>query len=63
MWKYHRTFYCLNCLQSFPTEKKCESHKTVFQNKDFCNNMFSEGTKILECNKYQKFDNRKDWWT
>ena len=44
----------------FSNRKKCESHKTVFQNKDFCNNMFSEGTKILECNKYQKSDNRKD---
>ena len=33
----HGHFYCLNCLHSFVTEKKLESHKKVCENKDFCN--------------------------
>ena len=36
-FKYHSDFYCLNCIHSFATEKKLESHKKVFENKDFCN--------------------------
>ena len=38
-FKHHGAFYCLNCLHSFPTEKKLESHKKVCENKDFCNVM------------------------
>ena len=50
-------FYCLNCLHSFATENKLESHKKVCKNKDFCNViMSSEDTKILEFNQYQKSD-------
>ena len=29
--------YCLNCLDSFRTKNKLESHKKVCENKDFCN--------------------------
>ena len=48
---------CRNCLHSFATEKKLESHKKVFENKDFCNVIMSfEGTKMLEFNQYQKSD-------
>ena len=48
-------FYCLNCLHSFATENKFESHKKVCQNKDFCNALkSSEDTKILQFNQYQK---------
>ena len=50
--KHHSNFYCLNCLHSFATEKKLESHKKVCENKDFCH----VDTKILELNPYQKFD-------
>ena len=34
--KYHGDFYCLNCLYSFRTENKFNSHKKVCKNKDFC---------------------------
>ena len=41
----------------FQNKKKLESHKTVRENKDFCNVIMSfENTKILESNQYQKFD-------
>ena len=48
-------FYCLNWLHSFTTKNKLESHKKVFENKDFCT-MPSGDTKILEFNQYQKSD-------
>ena len=42
-------FYCLNCLHSFRTKNKLESHKNVCENKDFCNIIMpSEGTKIIK---------------
>ena len=34
--KYHGDIYCLNCLYSFRTENKLESHEKVGKNKDFC---------------------------
>ena len=47
MSNYHGGFYCLNCLHYFATENKCESHKKVCENKDFCNIVMpSEDTKI-----------------
>ena len=55
--KQHGDFYCLNCLHSFATENKRESHKKVCENKDLCNVvMLSKDTKILEFNQYQKSD-------
>ena len=51
MFKYHREFNCLNCLDSLATENnmyKCESKR---ENKDLCNVvMRSEDTKMLEFN-------------
>ena len=48
-------FYCLNCLHSFRTKNKFESHKKVYENKDFCNDVMpSEDTKILKFSQYQK---------
>ena len=48
---------CLDCLHSFATKNKIESHKKVCENKDFCNIVPpSEDTKILEFNQYQKSD-------
>ena len=35
--KHYGDFYCLNCLHSFRTKNKLESHKRVCENKDFCN--------------------------
>ena len=50
-------FYCLNCLHSFRTKNKLESHKRGCENKNFCYvNMPSDDTKILEFNQYQKSD-------
>ena len=37
MSKHDNGFYCLNCLHSFATENKRESHKNVGENKVFCN--------------------------
>ena len=55
--KHHGDFYCLNCLHSFATENKLQSHKRPCENKDLCNvNMPSEDTKILDLNQYQKSD-------
>ena len=39
----------MNCLHSFATENRRESHKKVCENKDFCNVvMSSKDTKISE---------------
>ena len=51
-------FYCLNCLHSFRTKNKLESHKKVSENKDFCNFIMpSEDTKILEFNNIENLIN------
>ena len=51
--KHHGDFYCLNCIHSFATENKLQSHKRVCENKDFCNIiMHSDDTKILKFNQY-----------
>ena len=48
-------FYVLNCVYSFRTKNILESHKKVYENKDFCNVIKpSKDTKILEFNQYQK---------
>ena len=50
-------FYCLNCFHSFATKNKLQSHKRVFENKDFSNIVMPfDDTKILEFNKSQKSD-------
>ena len=55
--KNNCNFYCLNCLCSFRTNKKLESHKRVFENKTFCNVIMpSEDIKKLEFKQYQKSD-------
>ena len=55
--KHYVDFYCLNCLHSFRTKNKFDSHKKVCENKDFCNVIIPfEDTKILEFNQYQKPD-------
>ena len=46
--KDHGNFYNLNCLHSFATENKRESHKNVCENKDFCNAaMPSEDSNLI----------------
>ena len=53
MWKHYGDFYYLNSLHSFATKNKHESHKKVYENKDFCNIVMpSKNTKILEFNQY-----------
>ena len=50
-------FYCLDCLHSFRTKNKLESHQKVCENKDFSNVIMpSEEIKILQLNQYQKLD-------
>ena len=45
--KYYGDFYCLNCLHSFRTKSKLESHKKLCENKDFCSILMpSEDSKI-----------------
>ena len=52
MYKHHGEFYCLKCPHFFCKENKCESHKNVCENKDFCNVIIpAEHTKILEFNQ------------
>ena len=47
------TFYCLSCLYSFRTKNKLESHKKVYENKDFCSVIMpAKDIKILEFNQY-----------
>ena len=56
-FKHHSDFYCLNCLHYFAIEKKLQSHKKVWENKEFCYVIMpfkSTGTKILKFNQYQK---------
>ena len=49
--------YCLNCLHSFRTKKKLESHEQACENKDICNLiMLSEDPKTPEFNQYQNSD-------
>ena len=57
-WKNNGDFHCFNCLYSFRTKNKLESHKKVCENKDFCGvEMPSEDIKILKFNnQYQKSD-------
>ena len=53
--KHYGEFYCRNCLHSFRTKKKLESHKKVGENKDFYEVIIpSEDTEILEFDQYQK---------
>ena len=55
--KHYGDFYCMNCLHSFRTKNRLESHKRVCANKHFCSViMSSEDTKILEFNQYKKPD-------
>ena len=56
--KNNGDFYCFNCLYSFRTKNKLESHKKVCENKDFSGvEMPSEDIKILKFNnQYQKSD-------
>ena len=57
MSKHFNNFYFLNCLHAFTTKSKLKFHKKVCENKDFCGVVMpSEGTKMLQFNKYRKFD-------
>ena len=55
--KHHSDFYVLNCLHSFLTENKLESHEKICKNEDFCRNgMSSEMDGILQFNQNLKLD-------
>ena len=56
--KNNGDFYCFNCLHSFRTKHKLESHRKVCEHKDFCNVIMpSENTKILEFNQFMQILN------
>ena len=47
--KHNGDFYCLNCFQSYTTEKKLRKHEKVCENHEFCNlKMPDEDNKILK---------------
>ena len=46
-------FYCLNCLHSFRTKKKLESHKKACENKDFYNIIMHPEDTISEFHQYK----------
>ena len=53
----HGDFFCLTCFYYFATENNCESHKKLYENKEFCNVvMSSEDPEILKFNQYKKID-------
>ena len=55
--KSNSDFYSLNCLRSFSTKNKLESHKKICENKDFCVIVvLSKDTKVLQFNWYRKSD-------
>ena len=48
-WNHNGDFYCLNCFQSYTTEKKLRKHEKVCENHDFCHlKMPDEDNKILK---------------
>ena len=55
--KNNSDFFCLNCLDSFRTKTKLNSHKKLCAYKDFCSIVMpSEDTKVFGFNLYQKSD-------
>ena len=53
--KNNGSLCCLNCLPSFRTKNRLESQKRVCKNKDFCNVIMPQGTRVLEFNQDQKY--------
>ena len=50
-------FYCLNCLNSFRTENKLNSHEKVCKNNDFCGIVLPTGkNEILKFHQYIQSD-------
>ena len=55
--KHHGDFYFLNCLHSFRTENKVNSHEKVCKKKDFCGILMpSEKVNTVEFSQYTKSD-------
>ena len=53
--KHEGDFYCLNCFQSYTTEKKIKKYKKVCENHDYCYvEMPEEDNKILKYNQGKK---------
>ena len=57
-WKNQKSkisYYCINCLYSFRTIKKLQSHEKVCKNNDYCYlKMPDESDKILKFNQDEK---------
>ena len=53
--KHNADFYCLNCFNSYATEKKLKKHERICKNHDFCHvKIPDEDNKILKCNSGEK---------
>ena len=53
--KHNGDFYCLNCFQSYTTEKKLKKHKKVCENHDYCYlKMPEEYNRTLKYNEGEK---------
>ena len=53
--KHHSGFYCLNCLHSFATKNKLESHEKVCKKKNtFIIVLQTQKNNLLEFNQYIK---------
>ena len=56
-FKQQGELFCFNCIYSFATKNKLESPKKICENKFFFHVVIpSEDTKLLEFNKYQKYE-------
>ena len=48
-------FDCLNCFHSYRTKNKLESHKKIYENRDYCHvQMPNEYNKIIKYNQGEK---------
>ena len=55
--KLHGDLYCLNCLHSFATKEKLESHEKLCKKEGFCRIALpTQKNNILEFNQYMKSD-------
>ena len=56
-FKQQGELFCFNCFCSFATKNKLESPKKICENNFFFHVVIpSEDTKLLEFNKYQKYE-------
>ena len=48
-------FYCLNCFHAYRTKNKLETHKKIYEDRDYCHvEMLNEDNKITKYNQGEK---------